>query len=271
MESVGDRMRVFAQTAAVAVGMLVVGLIAARLFWLAPSAHAQGGPPPTGQGPFGGPPQGPGGFMGNAPFVMGTVAEVGQTQKMIAVTVPFGGDERIIKVTDKTKMVTQRDAKVSELKVGDQVQVGGVPTGIRANSLTIGEAPDFFSGMMPGRRGGANNRAGQAGRSPARMSFASASGKVTSASPLTIALDGNVSVTIKMASDARVQKIAPIALTAIKEGDRIMAVGETDSEGVLSATSIGINMGMGGGMFGGFGGPGGPGGPRPQGGARPPQ
>ncbi|NLH99915.1 MAG: hypothetical protein GX446_10560, partial [Chthonomonadales bacterium] len=55
------------------------------------------------------------------------------------------------------------------------------------------------------------------------------------------------------------------------------AGGTTDSEGVLTATAVGINMGGGmGGMFGmPFGGPGGPGGPggnrggRPQGGAPP--
>ena len=273
MNSIGVRMHGFIRTAGVGVGIVLVGLVAARMVWLAPTAHAQGGPPPQGQGPFGGPDQRMGGFMANGPFVVGTVAEVGQTQKMIAVTMPFGRNERIVKVTDKTKMVTQRDAKVSELKVGDQVQVSGVPTGIRASSVTIGDAPGFFSAMMPGRRPGMANAGGQPQQNPWQMSFASASGKVTSVSPLTVALDNQVSLTIKMAPDARVQKIAPVALSAIKEGDRIMAVGKTDSQGILSATSIGINMGMGGGMFGGFGGgPGrtrGPGRTTPQGGGQP--
>ncbi|NLI01427.1 MAG: hypothetical protein GX446_18265, partial [Chthonomonadales bacterium] len=273
--SVGKRGRSVARVAALAVGVMLMGVVAARVFWMSPPAHAQGGPPAFGQGPFGGPGQGPGGFGGPPPFVMGTVAEVGQTQKMIAVSSPFGGDERIIKITDQTRMVTEKEVKVSEIKVGDQVQVSGVPTGIRASSLTVGEAPEFF--RMPGQRAGGGNPGGQPGRNNPMMrrSMASATGKVTAVNPLTIALDDSVSVVIKLAPDARIQKIVPVALSAIKEGDRIMAGGTTDSEGVLTATAVGINMGGGmGGMFGmPFGGPGGPGGPggnrggRPQGGA----
>ncbi|MBM3493111.1 MAG: hypothetical protein FJX72_02130 [Armatimonadetes bacterium] len=257
--------RIGPHSAALAVGLVMFGAMAAR--FLAPSApaHAQGGPQ-------GGPPgfgQGPGGPGGRPPFVMGQVLEVGLTQKMIAVSSPFGGDEQMIKVTDKTKIVTQTDAKVSTLKVGDQVQVNGMPTGIRASSLTIGEAPDMFRMMMPGQRGG-NRQGGRAGSATPPAGFAMATGKVTVVSPLTIALDATVSAVIKLAPDARVQKIAPVALSAIKENDRVMAGGEMDNEGVLTATTITVNMG-GGGMGGMFGGPGGPGGPGggPGGGPRP--
>ena len=261
-----DRGHGIARTAAFSIGVVLLGLMTARAFWITPTAHAQGNPPVFGQG------QGPGGF-GNLPFVMGTVAEVGQTQKMIAVNSSFGGDERIIRVTDQTKLVTEREVKVSEIKVGDQLQVNGVPTGISARSVTVGEAPEFF--RMPGQRQGGGDRGGQPGRGgQMRMTFAAASGKVTSVNPLTIALDDNVSVVIKMASDGTVRKIVPVTLATIKEGDRIVAGGTMDGEGVLNATAVGVNMGGGmGGMFGmpfgGFGGPGGNRGGRPQGGAPP--
>jgi hypothetical protein len=204
------------------------------------------------------------------PFVVGTVLEVGEKQKMIAVSSSFGGDEQMIRVSDTTKIVTQKEAKVAELKPGDQVQVQGMPSGITANSLTIGEAPDFMRMFVPGGRGGGGAR-GQGGPGQPPPAFASASGKVKAVSPLTVAVNDTVTVVIKVAPDARVQKITPIALGAIKENDRIMAAGQQDNEGVLNATLVAVNFG--GGMFGGFGGPRpggapGPGGP-PAGGPRP--
>jgi hypothetical protein len=257
-----------------AVCLVAAAAVAIRLFVGAPVAHAQGGPQ-------GGPPgfgQGPGGFGGRPPFVMGQVVEVGKTQKMIAVSNPFGGEEQVINVSDATKIVTQTDAKIADVKVGDQIQINGMPTGIRAASLTIGEAPDMFRMMMPGGRGGQGGPGGQGGRNQQRTAFAMATGKVTAVSPLTVAIDSTVSAVIKLAPDARVQKVGPITLASIKDGDRIMAGGTFNSEGVLEATTVAVNVGGGMGMFGGPGGPRGPGGPgggpgRPggPGGAAPPQ
>ena len=43
-----------------------------------------------------------------------------------------------------TKVATQMTISASDLKVGNQVQVQGVPTAITATSLTAGQSPDFL-------------------------------------------------------------------------------------------------------------------------------
>src|SRR5207302_10630353 len=69
-------------------------------------------------------------------------------------------------------------------------------------------------------------------------------------------------VILKMASNAKVTKISAVTLNSLKVGDRIMASGQAGENGTFTATTIGVNMEMGGGGpgRGGFGGPGGPGG-----------
>jgi len=246
-------------TQLIAVGVsavLLIGLVMFVSFASIPAA-AQDPPPPMqfGQGGspggFGGPGQGPGGF-GRAPFVMGTVLEVGVSQKMIAVSSPFGGNEQDIRVTDSTKIFSQTEVKISALKVGDTVQIQGVPTGITASSLTIGEAPNLFGSMGQSRSGASGNR--QSNQFRMNRSFASASGKVKALSPLTIVIDNNVTVTVRTAPDARINKITTVALNTLKAGDNIMAAGETDAQGVLTATTITVNMNRGMGMMGGPGG-----------------
>src|SRR5205807_1267461 len=77
-----------------------------------------------------------------------------------------------------------------------------------------------------------------------------------------ISLGSDVSVTLKMASNAKVTKISVVTLNSLKVGDRIMASGQTGDDGTFVANTIGVNMDMGMGMGGGggFGRPGGPGG-----------
>src|SRR5205814_955848 len=115
----------------------------------------------------------------------------------------------------------------SDLKLNDQVQVQGAPTSITASSLTVGELPDFLLAAMRGPGGGpaggpgggapgaapgggsdANGRQasprgvetngrpqGTNGQPPA---FATATGKVVSLNPLTIAISSEVSVVLKL-------------------------------------------------------------------------
>ena len=66
-----------------------------------------------------------------------------------------------------------------------------------------------------------------------------------------------------MAANAKITKIAPLAFSSLKVGDRLVASGQAGADGSsFTATGIAVNMNTGGGMggpggFGGFGGPGG--------------
>ncbi len=280
-------------------------LAALTLAAVATAASAQG--PGMGPGPgMGGP-----GQMGRMPFVMGTVASIDRAASTIMVNSPFGGGgETAVRVNAQTQVAGQVTIQVSDLKVDDQVQIQGMPTGLTANSINAGQMPDFLRmnmgrgpGGQPGQGGpgpggpGQGGQPGQAaqgqgnrGQQPQQpaMAFGSVTGKVSATSPLTIAVSKDVSVIIKLAPDAKITKITTVTLASVKVGDRIMAMGGEADDGVFLATGIGVNMSMGGmggmgggrGGMGGFGmggpgmmgggGPGGPGGPG-GGGNRPPQ
>jgi len=83
---------------------------------------------------------------------------------------------------------------------------------------------------------------------------------------MTISLGQGISVTLTLASTAKVTKFTPVLLSSIKVGDKIVSTGQNNDDGMFAATTVGVNidmaaMGMGGrGGPGGFGGPGGPGG-----------
>jgi hypothetical protein len=247
-------------------GLMLCGLLAARMT----SAQGPGGPPPDGPG---GPPGGPGGVGRFMPFAAGTISAIDPNTGKIALQTQFGGNARTIQVTNNTQFVTQMNITAADLQVNDQVQVQGVPTGITASSLTAGQMPDFLPGGGRFRPGGPPNIGNPGGSGAgAAPAFASATGRVTATNPLTISLSNNVSLTVKLAPNARVSKIAPMAFNNLKIGDRVIASGQAGNDGSFMATGVAVNMEMAGpfgpGGFGrggfrqrGFGGPGGPPGP----------
>ncbi|MEO7716177.1 MAG: hypothetical protein ABIY70_08235 [Capsulimonas sp.] len=86
-----------------------------------------------------------------------------------------------------------------------------------------------------GMMGGGGPRGGMMGGG------AHLSGKITSVSPLTIAINDRVSLTIKTDAKTRVTKIVSESLGDIKKGDRIFAMG-TFSKDVLTAKSVSVNL-----------------------------
>ena len=236
------------------------------------------GPPDNGGGG--------GGFQGGRPnrppFAFGTVSSVDMGAGTITITPQFGGNgPQTIKLDGAAQIVTQTSAAVSDLKVGDQIAVQGVPTGITASAITVGEPPaglpgagGFGGGGFGGPRGGGNG-GNRAGGGAAQQGFAAASGTIkalpTKSDPhLTVTLGPDVQVFLKMAEGAKVTRYTAVKLADIKVGDRIIATGQTADDGTLTASAVGVNLpqrGGFGGPGGGFGGPGGGGfgGGRPNG------
>ena len=274
-------------------GLGLISLLYAPL----PAAHAQfsggpGGGQPGGPGGFGGgQPGGPGGFGGGQPnrrppFAAGTVTAVDSAAGTITVSSPFGGEVQTVQTQSTTKIVSQSVAAVSDLKVGDQVQIQGIPTGISASSVTIGQSPlpnpggrgpggpgNGGPGGGPGNGGPGGPGGGSGNGTPPVKGQAYATGTVSSTKPLTITLGQGISVTLTLAASAKVTKYTPLLLSSIKVGDRIVSSGQSNDDGTFAATVVGVNvdmgaMGMGGrggfgGGRGGFGG--GRGGGRPNG------
>ncbi len=233
----------------------------------APAAHAQqggfGGPPPGG---FGGPgggfggPGGPGGggFNRRPPGAFGTVTAVDAGAGTITISGRSGS--QTIQTQGTTQIVTQTTAAVSDLKKGDTIEVQGVPTGITASSVTIGQSP--FAGLGgPGGPGGPPPGGGGFGGPAAAAAPASATAKgtVTGTSPLTISLSGTTSLVLKMDPNAKVTKYTTETLSAVKVGDRVMGIGTANDDGTFAATTVAVNvdmsaMGGRGGFGGGYGG-----------------
>jgi len=277
----------------VALGALSTGLAGAQQNPGQPGAQ----PGQTGQPGF---QQGRRGFgQGGArmPFATGQVTGGDPATGTIVIGSPFGGSQTI-KVSPDTKMVALIQVQASSLKVGDHIQVQGMPTKMTANTITAGEMPDFLTAGIRGRGGPNGAAAGPGGNLPGAPApatgaaanaqggpqqppaFASASGKVTSTEPLTIQLSDEISLVLTLGPNAKVMKLMPATINNIKMGDTIFAAGQAGDDGTFTATGVGINLqnmgglpGMGRGGFGGrafgpggFGGPGagfgGPGGRR---------
>ena len=235
-----------------------------------PPAHAQfPGPPPDGQFGGGGQPGGGGQFGGGGqpnrrpPFATGTVTAIDPASGTLTISSPFGGQPEVIQTEAATRIMSQDAATLSDLKVGDQIQIQGIPTGISASSVTIGQSPlpNFGGGRGPGGGPGGPGNGGPGGPggngTPPVKGQASASGIVTSVKPLTISLGQGISVTLTLASTAKVTKFTPVLLSNIKVGDKIVSTGQSNDDGTFAATTIGVNIDMAAMGMGGRGGPGG--------------
>jgi len=248
-----------------------------------PPAQGQPGQPGGGRGRQRGAGGGGfGNFQQQMPFAMGTVSGGDPATGTIIITSQFGNGNQTIHVANDTKIVVQVQVDISKLKVGDTVQVQGVPKEISVNTISAGEVPDFLpGGQRGGRAGGPGGQPGAPGnpgaaaggqgagangqpqRPQAPPAVASASGKITKLEPLTISLSDDVSIVLKMAPNAKITKLMPGTINNVKLGDNITASGAAAADGSFNATGVGINVQMGGrggrGFGGGFGGPGGPG------------
>ncbi len=243
---------------------ILIALLAGSLL-TAGTAHAQfgGGVPPTPGGPFGGGmPNAPGAganpfSSAKMPFAMGTVTAVDAGAGNVVVRSQFGGELRTLKVGKATEITARAESKVSDLKVGDTVQVRGVPSGITASQISAGEAAGagdaMLGGMMgngPSGMGRPNNAGGPGGPGAA---YAQASGKITALSPLTIALPGGVTVTLKTAPGTKISRMVTEKIGDLKVGDTVMASGQPAADGSLAATRVRVNDApTAGGSMGGF-------------------
>lgn len=224
-----------------------------------------------GGGRRGGGQGGPGGGFGSR-FAMGKVTG-GDSAAGTVTLATQQGTTLTVKVTTDTTIDTQQTIAISDLKVGDQVQVQGIPSAITANQITAGTPPAFMGGRGGGRRqpgangaqpGGqqvdANGNPIQAPSLPPPIT--TTRGRVISTKPsLVINVSEDVDIVLKLGRDAKITRYVRVPFNNIKAGDTIIATGATADDGTFLATGLGLNMQIGGpGAPGGFGFGGGPGG-----------
>lgn len=271
---------------------LKIGAIATMAFALAGAAHAQMGPPPMGPGGFGGPMpgmRGPGG-PGFGGMIAGTVQSVNSDEHTISLKTR-SGETCTLHVSSDAAIIGQKTIAVSDLHVGDRIQVRGHVALITADSIVAGGdgmgGPPMGpppSAVMGGPQGFGAGPGGPGfgpqgtGRMGGPNGMVLEVGTVTKLSPLTLSFGGGRTLTVQVDSSTRVHKVGEMKLAEIKTGDRIAAQGRPMSDGSLRAVRVAVNMpvpmrppggpgmaGRGPGAFGpAMGGPEGPGfGPAP--------
>lgn len=199
-----------------------------------------GRPNMTGGSPFG---------LGRLPFANGTVTVVDAAAGTVTLAPMFnGGTPQTVRVTGETKITATREGTVGDLKVGDTIQVRGVPTGITAAQITAGDTADMTGGGMGMMPTGPRSGAGQPGGPQAAS--AQATGTITGLSPLTVSVADGVLVTLKIGPGVKVSRNVAEKVGDLKAGDRVMANGKAGDDGVLAASRIRVNAdsGMGFGM-----------------------
>ncbi len=92
--------------------------------------------------------------MGGLPTVSGSITGGDASAKIITISGQGQNASITIKLDNNTKLVTQSSVSVSDLKIGDQVQVQGLPTAITANSVLAGDLSSIQGLMGGGGPGG---------------------------------------------------------------------------------------------------------------------
>jgi len=202
--------------------------------------------------------------------VAGHIADVNPAKGYVQVrTIPMGTN-RIVLVTDQTKLTKLEDAPLDALKVGDEVTVSGVPLQLHASALRIGR-PVGLADLMMGSRG-PGPTASPPGAPPVPASApkdaalekseapapgvalerkgvsveprryatprAEVTGVVVSTSPLTLKISDELSVTVSAAPDAKLRRPVPATKDDLAAGTPLVAFGTLDADNYLQATEV---------------------------------
>lgn len=223
---------------------LMAAVLADLALTTAAWSQLSGGPlVPPANNPFSGKPNAPSGNsfgQGRMPFALGSISAVNVAAGTLTLTPMFGGAGQTVKVMDTSQITALTEAKVKDLKVGDKVQVHGVPTSITASQITAGDSGDS-AGSMTVPFGGMPASGGPLGMAGTQAASAQATGKITSLSPLTISVSSSIQITLKAAPDVKVSRYVTEKIGDLKVGDRIMASGQTGDDGVFTASRIRVN------------------------------
>jgi len=200
--------------------------------------------------------------------VSGTVVDVKAAQRAIQVGSETGEAAEWMLVAAGGTIMKPLEAKLSDLREGDEVSVTGWPSAILVSEITLGmEAVSAPTGGQGGPGG-----PGGAGPAPARRRNEPqppvVTGRIISLDPLKIAVgrqstEGSVpqeaqkplpEISLTMGDESKVMRVTKVDLSQVQPGDTIVATGQRDDQGMMIANSVFVNMGAGMRGFMGMGG-----------------
>jgi len=167
---------------------------------------------------------------------MGTISAI--AGNVITVTTPSGGQVVQVRTSTDTRMIGGRAANPDDIAAGDRVRI--VATKAADGSLTASAvviAPAQGLGQRYGQRPEGNRPRGDASRT-----FAAGTVVTSVNGPqgrtVTVKQQDNTTVSAVIPSNARVRRLVSVALTDLKPGMRVRAVGSSNPDGSLTAVGL---------------------------------
>lgn len=205
----------------------------------------------------------PGGRPGFvSPMVSGTVTQVNAGYHAIQVQSDFGDQSEWVGVATDATIQGRVPVDLSTLREGDRITVSGWPSTIAVAEITEGSIAPLFAAppVAPGPPG-------QPPQPPRRVQQPqppSTTGRILSLNPLKIAVEAPseqpsatpgapqvlAEITLEMRPESKALRIADVDFSGIKVGDQVVAAGQRDDRGGLTASRVLLNMG---GMMRGMG------------------
>lgn len=173
---------------------------------------------------------------------MGNVLKADPTRNEILITGRSRNDapQKVV-VTEKTTLVRQVKGSAADLKVGDTIEITGIPLQIDARTIRVGEItrkPEFVpSKPLPP---GAAERADRTSRLP--LTRPRMLGRVLKTSPLVVQLAEGINAEIKVGAETTIIKVATIPFGSVKPGDPVFALGSRDQNGALVARRVQVGL-----------------------------
>jgi hypothetical protein len=166
----------------------------------------------------------------------GSVVEVNSTQSTLVVSGRTANERpQVIQVSPEADVVRHVRGTAADLKVGELIEVVGVPLEIDARNIRVGEvrpSAAVHRDPSPAKPGASRPASSLPVVQPQLL------GKVVRVSPLAIELGGGVTASVKVGSDTTITRIVRIPLNDLKPGEPVMAMGSRNTAGVLVARRI---------------------------------
>jgi len=172
--------------------------------------------------------------------VAGSVVKVDSTKGIVVISGRTSREPpQHVDVLPAAIIVKQFRASAAELKVGETIEVVGVPLQIDARTIRVGEVAPIPADHAP--RTVPNPGARQPPRQ-APIVQPQLLGKVRRLAPLTLELGGGVTAEVKVSPSTVFTRVSNVPLNTLKTGDPVLVMGSRNAAGNLVASRIQVGF-----------------------------
>lgn len=172
---------------------------------------------------------------------MGNVLKVDSTRSEVFITGRSRNDRpQKVLITEKSVLVRQARGSAADLKVGDTIEVTGIPLQIDARTIRVGDITRPAEVRPTNPRPNAPPRPDRPSRLPLTRPRMMA--RVLRVSPLTVQLAEGINADIKVGAETNIIRATKVPLSNLKPGDPLFALGSRDANGDLVARRVQVGL-----------------------------